>query len=175
MLWRRTPTGGRLPADPPPEVLLVVVSRRGRTLRQVIRDSGVLTRTRVVAAGVVTVAAAAAVLAFVLPDGQHAASTSAANAARLSDPGPAGVAAAYRYPANCLSVAFAPADRSYARAQLDRASPCWRYGVWVTAVFHREDGVWHQVLNAHSYSCPVPSLPGLVARQLGVCTASRAP
>jgi hypothetical protein len=79
------------------------------------------------------------------------------------------VAAAYRYPLRCLSVTTAPGDPAYARAELDRASPCWRYGAYVTAVFHRADGAWRLVLDAGSYRCPVASLPRVVQAQLALC------
>lgn len=170
MAWRRSPARGRRPAEPPPEVQVsVVYSRRGRTVRRRIAHSMALNRGRVVAACAVALVAGTVILAAAVLEGRSAGGASAAGAAELRNPGPAGVAAAYRYPANCLSVSFAPAARSYARARLDRASPCWRYGVWVTAVFHREDGIWHQVLDAASYSCPVRSIPRLVERQLGIC------
>ena len=147
----------------------VVVSVRGRTFREALASSWILTRAGAIAASAAVVITAVVLLALLVPQGRRADSASAAIAAQLREPGPVGGAAAYRYPVSCLSVEFASTNRSYARARLDRASPCWRYGVWVTAVFHRVDGVWHRVLDAASYSCPVRSLPRGVERQLGVC------
>ncbi len=83
--------------------------------------------------------------------------------------GRAGVAVAYQYPFRCLSVTISAIDPSYARAELDRASPCWRYGAYSIAVFHRVHGRWRTVLDTTSYSCPVASLPAAVQAQLGVC------
>jgi hypothetical protein len=85
-----------------------------------------------------------------------------------SEPGTAGVAAAYRYPAACLSVTIT-ADRRYAAARLDRASPCWRYGAYLTAIFERVDGAWRQLPASDADSCPLSSLPPAVQAQLGVC------
>jgi hypothetical protein len=89
--------------------------------------------------------------------------------------GAAAVAAAYRYPLACLSVTISASDPAYARAELDRASPCWRYGGYVTAIFHRTDGAWRLVLDVGSYPCPVRSLPAVVQAQLGVCPSIPAP
>lgn len=87
--------------------------------------------------------------------------------------GPAGVAAAYRYPLGCLGVTISARNPAYASARLDRASPCWRYGVYVTAIFHRVHGVWHLALEAASSSCPAVSLPAAVLAQLAVCRPRR--
>jgi hypothetical protein len=92
-------------------------------------------------------------------------------AARPATPGAAGVAAAYRYPLNCLTVTFAPGDPAYARARLDRASPCWRIGAYDTTILHRVGGIWRVVLNAPSYVCPVASLPPAVQVTLALCPA----
>jgi hypothetical protein len=83
--------------------------------------------------------------------------------------GALGVAAAYGYPPRCLSIAFAPADRAYARADFDRGLPCGRFAGDPTAVFHRVDGAWREVLDAVSYPCPVRSLPARVQTELSVC------
>ena len=94
----------------------------------------------------------------------HAALASARN------PGATGVAAAYGYPARCLSVTFAPADRAYARADYNHGSPCGRFDGNVTAIFHRVDsGSWRPVLIATIYSCPVARLSNVVQTELGVC------
>ena len=85
--------------------------------------------------------------------------------------GPAAVAAAFRYPLGCLSVKIDGHNPEYATARLNRASPCWRYGVYVTAVFRHVDGVWRLVLYARSNVCPPRSLPPAVRAQVGVCSA----
>jgi hypothetical protein len=66
-------------------------------------------------------------------------------------------------------VTISTTDPTYARAELDRVSPCWRYGVYVTAIFHRVGGSWRPLLNSSRYSCPVASLPAVVQQQLAVC------
>jgi hypothetical protein len=93
----------------------------------------------------------------------------ALNEAELRSPGPAGVAAAFHYPLACLSVTMLSTHPAYATAQLDRASPCWRYGVYVTAIFRRTGGEWRLMLEADSDSCPKLSLPPTVRRQLAAC------
>jgi hypothetical protein len=92
-----------------------------------------------------------------------------AQAARASTPGPVGVAAAYRYPRACLSVTTAEVDPAYAAVRLNRASPCWRYGVYVTAIFQRVAGVWRMVLDTTGAGCPMTSVPPSVLAQLGLC------
>jgi hypothetical protein len=94
-----------------------------------------------------------------------------------SNPGPGGVAAAYRYPRDCLDVTMDAADPAYASVRLNRVSPCWRYGVYVTAILHRIAGVWRMVLNATGTGCPMTSIPAVVRRQLGLCqvTGQRRP
>jgi hypothetical protein len=94
--------------------------------------------------------------------------------AEASTPGPVGVAAAYRYPRACLSVTIAATDPAYAAVRLNRVSPCWRYGVYVTAVFHRVDGVWRMVLDTTGAGCPMSAIPTTVRAQLGLCDGESA-
>jgi hypothetical protein len=89
--------------------------------------------------------------------------------AAASEPGPAGVAAAYGYPLRCLTVTIASADRSYARADYNRVSACGRYDGTATAIFRRVTGEWRPVLDATGYSCPIASLSRAVATELAVC------
>jgi hypothetical protein len=96
-----------------------------------------------------------------------------AAAAQVRNTGPVGVAAAYRYPLACLSVTIAPADPAYAAARLNRASPCWRYGVYATAIFHRVAGVWRMALETSGMSCASASIPAVVRAQLGLCKGGR--
>lgn len=154
----------------------MIAGPRRRTVRARIADSQVRARPRTIAALAVTVAAIGAVVVAAV-HGDHAGAPSRAVAAQPHTAGPAGVAAAYRYPLGCLSVTIAASDPAYASARLDRASPCWRYGVYVTAIFHRVKGVWRLALQASSSSCPVTSLPAAVQAQLAVCekTATPAP
>jgi hypothetical protein len=89
------------------------------------------------------------------------------HAAQAGDAGPAGVAAAYHYPLACLSVTIVPADPAYAAARLDRASPCWRYGVYATTIFHRVAARWQLVTS--SAGCSIRSIPAVVRAELGLC------
>jgi hypothetical protein len=93
--------------------------------------------------------------------------------AQASTPGPVGVAAAYRYPRNCLDVTIDAANPAFAAVRLNRVSPCWRYGVYVTAIFHRVAGVWRMVLDATGTGCPMRSVPAPVRAQLGMCDSDR--
>jgi hypothetical protein len=84
------------------------------------------------------------------------------------DAGPAGVAAAYRYPLACLSVTIAAADPAYAAARLDRASPCWRFGAYGAVIFHRVAGAWAVLPATSGANCATSSIPAVVRAQLGV-------
>lgn len=92
-----------------------------------------------------------------------------AQAPQARNAGPVGVAAAYRYPLACLSVTIATADPAFAAARLNRASPCWRYGVYAIAIFHRVAGVWRMAPEASGASCATTSIPANVRAQLGLC------
>ena len=83
--------------------------------------------------------------------------------------GPAGAAAAYGYPMPCLSITVPPSHPSYARADFNHGEPCGRYTGFTTAILHRVNGAWHVVLDATSYSCPLPAIPLAVQAALGVC------
>ncbi|HTX07266.1 MAG TPA: hypothetical protein VME22_01580 [Solirubrobacteraceae bacterium] len=145
--------------------------RRGVAFRQIRR----LGRVAPVAAVVAVALFAAAVVGVVATQVTATAPPRpGAQAAQASNPGPVGVAAAYRYPRACLSVTIAAADPAYAAVRLNRASPCWRYGVYVTAIFHRVAGVWRMVLDTAGARCPMTSLPPAVRAQLGLCDSDRA-
>jgi hypothetical protein len=144
------------------------------------RDPGIRTRVANTRAQVVRTVTAIAVLAAVAAALVSAALVSVAwlggrdGAARREDgqaraPGPAGVAAAYGYPLQCLAVTIAPHDPGYARADFNHGVPCGRYTGDPTAIFHRVDGVWVRALDSASYSCPVASLPKRVQADLAVC------
>ncbi len=169
MARRGTHDRGEPPPDPPRwyrvEEVTVIRAPRARRLPRLVsklRGASLARVTIVVTAAAFVVATVIASLA--LEDAGVSGAT-----ARAQAPGPIGVAAAYKYPLSCLIVTLAASDHDYARARLDRASPCWRYGVYQTTIFHRAGGVWRLVLNVHSYSCPVRSLPAIVEIELGVC------
>jgi hypothetical protein len=178
----RTPHHWDSPADPPPDVEVTVVEvtvvpgPRDHEVRDRIARIGAVARARLVV-GLAVAAAVGGVGGIVVgaPQGGRSGAPSGAVIARPSAAGPAGVAAAYRYPLGCLSVTIVASDPAYASARLDRASPCWRYGVYLTAIFHRVDGVWRLALEADSSSCPTVSLPPVVRAQLAVCRRTAAP
>ena len=85
--------------------------------------------------------------------------------------GMVGVAAAYRYPLGCLGITLS-AERS---SMLGRRSPCWRYGVYVTAVLREVDGVWRLALEATSPKCPAVVLPAIIRSALAVCRRAAPP
>jgi hypothetical protein len=152
-------------------VQVTVVPDGGRRRRHRLIASGGPLRRGLLIGGLAAAALVATVGIAARPGGRaRSASTVGVAGARIA--GPAGVAAAYRYPLSCLTVKVADHD-AYARAWLDRASPCWRYGAYVTAIFHRVDGTWRIVLDTATYSCPVRSLPTVVQAQLSVCTTPR--
>jgi hypothetical protein len=132
-------------------------------------------RAPVIAAVVIALLAAAAVEVVRSRGTGTAAPPLHAQAAQASAPGPVGVAAAYRYPRACLSVTIAAADPAYAAVRLNRVSPCWRYGVYVTAIFHRVAGVWRMVLDTTGAGCPMTSIPETVRAQLGLCDSEVTP
>jgi hypothetical protein len=87
--------------------------------------------------------------------------------ARVANVGLARLAEVYRYPLGCLGTRIS--TRTHALPPLDFASPCWRYGVYVTAIIRRSGRVWRLALEAISPSCPAVSLPPPVRAQLAVC------
>jgi hypothetical protein len=74
---------------------------------------------------------------------------------------------AYRFPLGCMGATMTA--RALTAALRVRTGPCWRYGVFVTAILHQVDGVWRLALEATSRSCPRVPLPALVRAQLAVC------
>jgi hypothetical protein len=87
--------------------------------------------------------------------------------AGVANVGSTRLAEVYRYPLGCLGTRIS--TRTHAPPPLDFASPCWRYGVYVTAIIRRSGRVWRLALEAISPSCPAVSLPPAVRAQLAVC------
>ena len=175
------------PRDPPrwyrvEEVTIVFEPRSARVRDRVVKlgqkaCTGVARARARVAVGALA-AAAVAVTAALLATSLHdkrTARAAASPAAQARAAGAAGVAAAYRYPLNCLVVTLAVRDPTYARVRLNRASPCWRYGAYLTTIFHRVKGAWRLVLDAPSYSCPLLSIPPAVQAQLALCPNAGGP
>jgi hypothetical protein len=79
----------------------------------------------------------------------------------------AAVTEAYRFPLGCMGMTLS--HRALADALTSRTGPCWRYGVFVTAVLRQVDGVWQLGLEATSRSCPRIALPASIRAELAVC------
>lgn len=178
----RTPDRWDSVAEPPPEVQVTVVSvtvvpgTGGHDVRDRIAGTRAVARARLILglAIVVAVGGVGGIAVDSLQGGRTGA-PSGAPVGQARAAGPAGVAAAYRYPLGCLGVTISASDPASASAHLDRASPCWRYGVYVTAIFHRVHRVWRLALEAASSSCPAVSLPAVVRAQLAVCRRTATP
>jgi hypothetical protein len=73
----------------------------------------------------------------------------------------------YRFPLGCMGTTLT--RQALAGALRSRTGPCWRYGVFLTAILRRGDGVWRLGLEATSRSCPRIALPADIRAQLAVC------
>jgi hypothetical protein len=145
-------------SDRPSQVEITVIADPGaRPLGARLRPS-----VRAPVIGLVVLVLTAATTVAALRAGHRAAHHS-------SIPGPAGVAAAYGYPLHCLAVTFAPGNRTYARADLNRMHACGRYGWSTTVVFHWTHAGWRTALDATMYTCPVGGLPRAVQSDLAIC------
>ncbi|HTP19692.1 MAG TPA: hypothetical protein VMJ65_08815 [Solirubrobacteraceae bacterium] len=85
--------------------------------------------------------------------------------------GLARIETAYRYPLGCLGLTLSPDQGSAVGGQ----SPCWHYGVYVTAVLGRDNGVWRLMLEATSPKCPAVALPSIIRSALIACNRGAAP
>jgi len=74
---------------------------------------------------------------------------------------------AYRFPLGCLRITRT--REALAGAIRRRSDPCWRYGVYVTAILRRVGGMWRLALEASGGSCPRIALPAPVSAQAAVC------
>jgi hypothetical protein len=74
---------------------------------------------------------------------------------------------AFRFPLGCMGATLT--GEAYVKALASRAGPCWHYGVFVTAVVRRVDGVWQLALAARSPSCPDIGLPPAARAALVEC------
>jgi hypothetical protein len=79
----------------------------------------------------------------------------------------ASVTEAYRFPLGCMSMTITP--EAMAHVLRSRTGPCWRYGVFITAVLRQTGGVWRLGLEATSRSCPRIALPASIRAELAVC------
>lgn len=74
---------------------------------------------------------------------------------------------AYRFPLGCMGMTLT--RQGLVDALANRTGPCWRYGVFVTAVLRRIGGTWQLALEATSRSCPRIVLPSNIRAELAVC------
>jgi hypothetical protein len=147
---------------------IVLVAAAGAIVGVAVGGGRPLRTAPVHVAGAPARATPASVLAT---EGRTAGTAAAVPATEAGKAGLATVAAAYRYPLGCLGITIS-ADRS---AMLGRHSPCWRYGVYVTAVLRQVNGVWRLMLKATSPKCPAVPLPEFVRSALITCERSAAP
>jgi hypothetical protein len=148
-------------------VNVTVVSQSGRRpFRMALGSFTSLVRRRRLLATLLLVPAVAATAALLLSVGQG---RRPPPAFQVRKSGAAGVAAAYGYPLDCLSITFFTLDRTYARADFNHATPCGRYTGYPTAIFHYRAGAWRPALDAIAYVCPVAGLPADVQSGLSVC------
>jgi hypothetical protein len=152
-------------ANRPSDVQITVVrpsgAGRARTAAIPIR-----TVTRVLLALVVVLAGAGAVV-LGPPPARHASGLTAdrSGGGRAAE---SPTETAYRYPLGCMGAGLSATGRA-AVEEARAASPCWRYGVYVTAILRQVRGVWQLALEAVSPSCPAVSLPPVVRSQVAVC------
>lgn len=78
-------------------------------------------------------------------------------------------AAVYRFPLGCLGSTLSGRSSLRADGALSRLGPCWHYGVYLTAVLRRVDGVWRLTLDTRGNSCPDVPLPASVRALLAAC------
>jgi hypothetical protein len=131
------------------------------------RRGSALTWGRPVIAAVIVAAAVVVALAGSPSGGRSHADRPAPRESPLA--GPTGVAAAYGFPARCLSITISTAHPAYARADFNHGA-CGSFAGYVTAIFHRVAHEWRPVLVSLGYRCPVGSLPAAVQAALDVCS-----
>jgi hypothetical protein len=150
-------------ADEPWDVQITVVpAPPGRVAGARVAGIPILTAARALIAAVVTLAVIGAVVVDVLPAHSVTPSAPVRPVSRSVTESP------YRYPLGCMGAWLSTAGRWSVR-EARGASPCWRYGVYVTAVLRQVRGVWSLALEAVSPSCPAVSLPRFIQERLVVC------
>jgi len=72
----------------------------------------------------------------------------------------------------CLTVRVAAADHRFATVRFRRGSSCARWAFDGVNIAERGSaGVWKMAFEGSSFHCPLPRIPHVVQRQLGVCPA----
>lgn len=154
--------------DPPWDVQVTMVpAPRGRGPGT--RRLSAISATRVLYVVALVLAGVAALLVDAAPHRQAA----AAMPREIAQPHvtrASGVAIAYRYPLGCLGASIPAGDLRAGGRRAVRSAPCWRYGVYVTAILVRSHKAWRLALEAISPACPHVSLPAAVLAQVVVCT-----
>jgi hypothetical protein len=158
--------------DPPSVLRVTVESGPGRAARPRVWRLRALAAASLIAAG--------AVASGVLLAGGHGAARRAAETTPpvyISSARPTPVmrgvdqivtlSEAYRFPLGCMGATMTP--KALTAAFRARTGPCWRYGVFVTAILRRVGGAWRLALQATSRTCPRVPLPAVVRAQLAVC------
>jgi hypothetical protein len=171
MAQRGAPDGWDSLANPPSVVQVTIESEpRGRLTGAGPPRLRPLLAVSLIGAGLVAALLLAARIGGGPPHSGHRASTEVPSAETTPKRGiaqAAQVTEADRFPLSCTGITLTP--REAAGAPRSRSGPCWRYGVFVTAILRRVDGVWHPALEATSRSCPQVALPTEVRAQLAVC------
>jgi hypothetical protein len=171
----RAPDGSGPLADPPWDVQVTVIhGPRANAPQAQISSAATPPGLRVLLVLVILIAAAGAAYVSGIGGG-HVRAPFAAPAADPRSSRPSAVATPFRYPLGCLGASISGRDRVPALRPLKRASSCWRYGIYVTAILHQVHGVWRLALEAVSPSCPVVTLPAAVRAQLAICVRATAP
>ena len=160
---------GRDSLPSPPSIVQVTVEAgpRSRRLRSLVL-AGLVIACAVVGGVLLVTGSGGAAKRAPAPAGSVAQTGHAPGSPRLR--GTAQVAAvtgAYRFPLGCMAMTVTP--EAMAHVLHSRTGPCWRYGVFVTAVLRQVGGVWQLGLEATSRSCPRIALPASIRAQLAVC------
>jgi hypothetical protein len=79
------------------------------------------------------------------------------------------VAAAYAYPLGCPGLRLSGGTPAGVIARLTRTNPCWRHGVYVTAILRKARGRWHVMLKATSPKCLEVPLTDVVRSDRVIC------
>lgn len=162
----QSPDGSSRFADPPRDVQVTII--RGPD-RRAGRGGLLALPPRAVIALVLLLAAVAAVLSTTRGGRANPAQGAVTGQAGMHGAvGPPAIAAVYRYPLGCLGASLSGGAGAPA-SSVDRAGPCWRYGVFLTAILHRVHRGWQLGLEVVSARCPRLSLPAALRLQLVSC------
>lgn len=154
------PDGWSVRTDSPCDLQVTIVSVRAVGGRVSLGRSVAAARVLIV----VAVLLAAAVVVIEAIPVQHG--TRFIPAAEVPSNNLPGVGGVDRYPLGCLGASISGAG---ATPSLQKTGPCWRYGVYITAILRRVHGAWSIGLEVVDSSCPNVALPAAVRAQLAEC------